>query len=175
MRLCSIKLLGMNVGISNVQPIIRCVLQHIASLEVKELPCTATLVRMLTEMKVLACQQLSEELSKQENLMLHSNGTSKFGQHYYLFLISTRHSVYTLGLPEMLTGSTTQVMHTYKKVLSDIELAAGPNSGNHILSEIKNTMSHRKELQPSSSELCTLQGIQVLACHYRQPLVTGLV
>ena len=82
-RQCCIELLGMNVGISNVEPIIRCVLKHIASLEVKELPHTATLVRMLTEMKGLAYQQLSEELSKQENLTLHSDGTSKFGQHYY--------------------------------------------------------------------------------------------
>ena len=153
MRQCSIELLGMNVGISNVQPIIRCVLQHIASLEVEELPCTATLVHMLTEMKVLAYQQLSEELSKQENLTLHSDGTSKFGQHYYLFLISTRHSVYTLGLAEMLTGSTTQVMHTYKKVLSDVELPVGPNSGNHILSKIKNTMSHRYIVEKNFNHL----------------------
>ena len=73
-RQCCIELLGMNVGISNVEPIIRCVLKHIASLEVKELPHTATLVRMLTEMKGLAYQQLSEELSNQENLTLHSDG-----------------------------------------------------------------------------------------------------
>ena len=53
-RQCCIELLGMNVGISNVEPVIRCVLKHIASLKVKELPHSATLVRMLTEMKGLA-------------------------------------------------------------------------------------------------------------------------
>ena len=50
----------MNIGISNVEPIIRCVLKHIASLEVKELLHTAALVRMLTEMKALAYQLICE-------------------------------------------------------------------------------------------------------------------
>ena len=95
---------------------------------------------MLTEMKGLAYQQLSEELSKEENLTLHSDETSKFGHHYYSFQISTQHSAYTLGLAEMLTGSTTQVMHTFKQVLSDVEFVAGPKCGNRILSKIKNTI-----------------------------------
>ena len=104
-------------------------------------------------MKGLAYQQLSEELSKQENLTLHSDGTSKFGQYYYSFQISTQHSAYTLGLAEMLTGSTTQVMHTFKQVLSDVKLVAGPNSGNHIVSKIKNTMSDRHIVEKNFNHL----------------------
>ena len=53
----------------------------------------------------------------------------------------------------MLTGSTTQVMHTFKQVLSDVELVAGPNSGNHILSKIKNTMSDRHIVEKNFNHL----------------------
>ena len=62
---------------------------------------------MFAEMKGLACQQLVEELGEQENLTLHSDGTSKYGQHYYSFQVSTQDSAYSLGMAEMLTGSTT--------------------------------------------------------------------
>ena len=62
-RQCCIELLAMNVGIKNVDPVIRCVLKHIVSIEVKELPHSTSLVRMFAEMKGLACQQLAEELS----------------------------------------------------------------------------------------------------------------
>ena len=50
---------------------------------------------MYAEMKGLACHQLAEELSEQDNLILHSDGTSKFGQHYGSFQISVEGSAYT--------------------------------------------------------------------------------
>lgn len=118
-RQCCIELLSLNVGIKNVDLIIRCVLKHIVSFEIKELPKTATLTRMYAEMKGIACQQLSEELQKGENFTLHSDGTSKFGQHYYSFQISTSESTYSLGLAEMLSGSATLVLSTFQQILFD--------------------------------------------------------
>ena len=120
MRQCYIELLAMNVGIKNVDSVIRCVLKHIVSIEVKELPHSTSLVRMFAEMKGLAYQQLAEELSEQDNLTLHSDGTSKYEQHYYSFHVSTQDSAYSLGMAEMFTGSTTQVLHTFKQILSDV-------------------------------------------------------
>ena len=108
------ELLSMNVGIKNVEPIIQSVLNHIAGLEVDFLPKTSSLLRMFTEMKGVACQQLAEVLSQDDCLTLHSDGTSKFGQHYYSFQISGTDSAYSLGLAEMLTGSTSQVLQTFK-------------------------------------------------------------
>ena len=92
---------------------------------------------MLAEMKGLACQQLAEELSNEQCVTLHSDGTSKYGQHYNSFQISTCDSAYSLGLTEMLAGSTSQVLHTFKHILSDLELGAGPKSGSILLSKIK--------------------------------------
>ena len=77
-RQCCIELLALNVGIRNVEPVIKCVLKHIVSIEVKELPQSMSLVRMFAEMKGLTCQQLAEELGKQEDLTLHSDGASKY-------------------------------------------------------------------------------------------------
>jgi len=52
----------MNVGIHQVDPIIRSVLLNIAGMEVEKLPKPATLVRMLTELKCLSYQQIADEL-----------------------------------------------------------------------------------------------------------------
>ena len=152
-RQCCIELLALNVGIRNVEPVIRSVLKHMVSIEVKELPQSTSLVRMFAEMKGLACQQLAEELGKQENLTLHSDGTSKYGQHYYSFQVSTQDSAYSLGMAEMLTGSTKQVLHTFKQILSDIELVAGPNTGKLILSKLKNTMSDRHVVEKKFNDV----------------------
>ena len=80
-RQCCAELLSLNVGVPNVEPVIRSVLKHVGGLEVLALPSQTTLMRILTEMKVLACQQLSEELTKSKDVTLHSDGTSKWGQH----------------------------------------------------------------------------------------------
>ena len=95
-----------------MEPAIRCVLKHIVCMRIGELPQSTSLVCMLSELKGLACQQLAEELNKQENLTLHSDGISKYGQHYNPFQISTKKSAYSLGLAEMLSGSTIQLLHT---------------------------------------------------------------
>ena len=75
-----------------------------------DLPKTGTLVRMYSELKGLAYQQVAEELSKTTDLTLHSDGTSKFGQHYGFFQLSVQSaegaiSAYSLGFSEMVTGS----------------------------------------------------------------------
>ena len=88
-----------------MEPVIRSVLRNIASIEVGELPKPSTLCGMLTEMKCLTYHQISDELGSQENVTLHSDGTSKFGQHYGSYQISADASVYSLGLCDMLTGS----------------------------------------------------------------------
>ena len=110
LRQCCIELLSLNVGINNVNPVIRCVLKHIASFNIKELPQAATLTRMYTEMKVLAYQLLSEELQKGDNLTLHRDGTCKFGLR---FQVSTGDNSYSLELAEMLSGSATQVLNIF--------------------------------------------------------------
>ena len=140
-RQCCLELISLNVGVKDVEP--ACLLKHIASLEIKELPQKSTLFRMFAEMKALSCLQLSEELLKEDNTTLHSDGTSNFGQHYYSFQVSTTQSTYSLGLTEMLSGTATHVLSTFQQILSDVEIVPESGSGNLILSKIKNAMSDR--------------------------------
>ena len=119
---CCYELLSMNVGIHQVDPIIRSVLLNIAGMEVEKLPKPATLVRMLTELKCLSYQQIADELQDCKNITLHSDGTSKFGQHYGSFQISTDTTAYSLGLSEMLTGSAQQTLDLLKQILNDFQL-----------------------------------------------------
>ena len=151
-RQCCLELLSLNVGIRQVEPVIRSVLKNIAGFEVEKLPQPGTLVKMYAEMKGLAYQQI-EEVSKQDNLTLHSDGTTKFGQHYGSFQISTGGSPYTLGLSEMLTGSAERTLDTLKQILDDIELVAGKPTSKTLLGNIKNTMSDRHIVQKNFNEL----------------------
>lgn len=114
--------MSFNVSMKYVEPVIRSVLHHLVNLEVDTLPKPATLVEMMAQMKGLACQQLAEKLTTTENLTLHRDGTSKFGQHYGGFQASTPDSAYSLGLSEMLTGSADITLNTLKMILADIEL-----------------------------------------------------
>ena len=63
-RRCCIELMSFNVGMKQVEPVIKSVLHNLTNLEVAKLPKLSTLVAMLPEMKTRAYQQLGEELTK---------------------------------------------------------------------------------------------------------------
>jgi len=137
------ELMSLNVSTQNVEKVIRSVLQHIARMNVENLPKPTTLIEMTAEMKGLLCQQLAEQLTRTEDLTLQNDGTSKFGQHYGGFQVSLPDSSYSLGLCEMLTGSADLILKSLQMILADIKAVAGDGTGNKILANIKNTMSNR--------------------------------
>ena len=161
-RQCCIELLSMNVATSQVEPVIRSVLRNIASIEVGDLPKPSTLSGMLAEMKCLAYEQISDELSAQENITLHSDGTSKFGQHYGSYQISTDSSVYSLGLCEMLTGTADLTLHTFKQIISDLNVSVGEGCGDTVVAKIKNTMSDRHIVQKNFNSLLEDYCLEIL-------------
>ena len=149
-RQCCMELMSFNVGMKQVETVIKSVLTN---LEVAELPKLSTLASMLPEMKTLAYHQLGEELTKSSNLTLHSDGTSKFGQHYGGFQVSTSLGSYSLGLTDILTGSADVALQTLKGILADISYAAGDGTGQKILACIKNTMSDRHIVEKNFNKL----------------------
>ena len=90
----------MNIATTQVEPVICSVLLNVAGIEVGSLPKSSTLSNMLTEMKCLVYEQLSDELSAEDNITLHSDGTSKFSQHFGSYQLSAENSMYSLGLSE---------------------------------------------------------------------------
>ena len=166
-RQCCLELLSLNVGIRQVEPVIRSVLKNVAGYEVDDLPKTGTLVRMYSELKGLAYQQVAEELSKTTDLTLHSDGTSKFGQHYGSFQISAQSaegaiSAYSLGLSEMVTGSAEKTLDVLKQILDDIKLVTDESVCKQLLASIKNTMSDRHIVQKNFNELLQSYRLQIL-------------
>lgn len=149
-RQCCIELLSLNVGVRNVEPIIRSVVHNVIGVDIDRLPKYSTLVGMFSEMKVIAYEQLSEELAKCEFTTLHSDGTTKFGQHYGSFQVSTESSAYSLGLMEI---SAKHTLDSLKDILSDIDAASNGNAGKKILTNIKNTMSDRHVVEKSFNTL----------------------
>ena len=91
-------------------------------------------------MKGIACQQLGEVLFQEENVTLHSDGTSKYGMHFVGFRMSTESSAYSLGLSEMITGSANQILATFKQIIGNIELVAATGIGEKIVGHIKNNV-----------------------------------
>ena len=159
-RQCCLKLLSMNVGILQIDPVIRSVLKNIAGMEVDKLPKPASLIRMLTELKCLSYQQIADELQGCENVTLHADGTSKFGQHYGSFQISTDNTAYPLGLSQMLTGSAQQTLDVFKQILSDFQQTVGSQAKAKLVTSIKNTMSDRHIVQKNFN--CLLEEYRAL-------------
>ena len=77
-------------------------------------------------MKGLVYQRI-EDISKQDNLTLHSDGTTNFGQYTMdLFRYQLEEVlIATLRLSEMLTSSAEKTLDTLKQIWDDIELATG--------------------------------------------------
>ena len=149
-RQCCVELLSMNVATT---PVIRSVLLNVAGIEVGALPKSSTLSNVLTKMKCLAYEQLSDELSAEDNITLHSDGTSKFGQHFGSYQLSTINSMYSLGLCEMLTGSAEVTLHTFRQIINDLSLVSRKKGSDAVVAKIKNTMSDRHIVQKNFNTL----------------------
>ena len=100
---------------------------------------------MLLEAWSLAHLQIGEEIPKEEYATLHSVATTKFGDKYSSFQISTNESSYSLCLADMKSGSTQDAMellqetlHTVEKTCNIIEGTTSSNTGSNILATVKN-------------------------------------
>lgn len=115
--------------------------------------------------------QLSEELPNRATNTLHSNGTTKFGEKFGGFQVTTQESSYTLCLAEMKAGGAKDFKEVLKQALSDIEAAccAVGHPGDHciskakeILASLKNTMSDRHIVENNFNELLEVYRAEVL-------------
>ena len=96
-QLCVMELLAHNVGIKKVEPVTRAVLK-LVNVSCPQLPQHTAISDMLLEARALSQIQLAEILSATENNTLHSDGTTKFGQKYTSYQISTNDKALTLGV-----------------------------------------------------------------------------
>ena len=96
-RICVMELLSRNVGIKQVEPVIRAVMK-LCKLKCDRLPQHTAIDDMLIESRSLCQIQLAEALTDSTYNTLHSDGTSKFGHKYTGFQVSTLEGSLSLGL-----------------------------------------------------------------------------
>ena len=105
-RICVMELLSKNVGIMQVEPVVRSVLK-LCKIDCEQFPKHTQINGMLIESRSLAHVQLADVLTKTEHNTLHADGTSKFGHIYTSFQVTTTESSYSLGM-QVHTCHTTQ-------------------------------------------------------------------
>ena len=100
---------------------------------------------MYVELKGLAILQLADELAEEEDMTLHSDGTSKHGNKYGAYQISaSKQRVYSLGMVNMYRGTASHTLEMLTAVLDDVskmsaaEAEGKAGAGNHIIANTKN-------------------------------------
>ena len=156
-RACYYELMSMNVGLRNIESIIRSVLNQVAHKSIGRLPSYALASQMLAESLVVAQAQLAEKLATSHCSTIHSDGTTKFGEHYGAVEVSTKSGTYTVGIRNMFSGSAQNTLDVFKEILEDIDeinRSLGRDSAlAKIVASIKNTMSDRHVVEKNFNEL----------------------
>ena len=159
-RACVYELLSLNVGVKNIAPAIRCVIQNLAQRPVGQLPSYGLTCQMIVESLAVVQAQLGHELSQtKEFSTLQSDGTTKFGEYYEAFNVKVCEAgtTYTLGLRHVFSGAAKDTLETFKEILNDldsVQLALGKDSVSAVIvSKIKNTMSDRHAAEKLFNEL----------------------
>ena len=121
-RACVYELLSLNVGVRNIAPVIRCVLNNIAHKSVRRLPSYGLTCQMILESLTIVQAQLGEKLSQTVRYnTLQTDGTAKFGEHYATYVRTSETEIsYTLGLRHVFSGSAQDTLETLKEILDDI-------------------------------------------------------
>ena len=152
-------LVCMGVGVNNVEKVVRAVLSNIAGINVDQLP-KATFSRiMFTEARGLSQIQVAETLLQNyenDSRILHTDGTSKFGQHYGTYDIVGESGPLVAGLRLMETGDTQTQMNVLNEILTDIESSMENSEhsiSKKIVSSIKNVMSDRHIVQKTLKQI----------------------
>ena len=157
-RECCMQLLAHNVGIHNVETCIKAVCDLIGC-KTGPLPSKSTLANMMVEAQAVSHLQIADSVPTHSTNMLHSDGTTKFGEKYGGLQITTPQSCYTLCLSTMKAGGASDFKELLVNSLSDISATceavgtSGTNVSNRLLASIKNTMSDRHIVEKKFNEL----------------------
>ena len=122
-RACCYELLSLNGGVRNVVPVIKSVIGNLAHKSLDRMPSRAVLCQMMVECLTLAHAQLGQELSREEEEYhtLQTDGTTKYGEHYNTYDVSTVGGSYTLGFRHVFSDSAQDTLSTFKEILDDLD------------------------------------------------------
>ena len=170
LRECCISLLSLGIGRNKIDPAIRTVLR-LAGKTVERLPAPSTINNMIVEAGVISKLHLGEVLPTTAYNTLHTDGTTKFGEKYGSYQVSTTEASYSLALCEMKAGSAADTLEVLDQVITDIDnicdglddASSCSHQGKHIITTIKNTMSDRHSAEKKFNSLLEDYREQILS------------
>ena len=147
-------LLASNVGVKNVEKVVKIVLNKLANVEVDRLPKKTFSEIMLVEAKALAQMQCAEAIMQSDNVCtLHTDGTKRGGREFGGVQIGTESGQYSLGIMEILQGNTDSFFNMIKNMFHDVAVLADDSETEKnvsiIISKIKNMMTDRHVVNDS--------------------------
>ena len=92
----------------------------LAGCEPDRLPSKSTLANIMVEAKAVSHGQIAECIPTFDTNMLHSDGTTKFGEKYGGLQVTTPDSCYILCLTTMKAGGTNNFKELLSDALSDV-------------------------------------------------------
>ncbi|CAG2216853.1 unnamed protein product [Mytilus edulis] len=113
-------LLSLNVGVNNVEKVVRTVLEKLGGLKVERLPKRTFSEIMLVEAKALAQMQAAEAMLTSECNTLHTDGTKKGAHEFGGVQVGTSFGQLSLGINEMVRGDAESFKLLIDFVLTDM-------------------------------------------------------
>ncbi|CAG2211638.1 unnamed protein product [Mytilus edulis] len=163
-------LLSLNVGVNNVEKVVRTVLEKLGGLKVERLPKRTFSEIMLVEAKALAQMQAAEAMLTSECNTLHTDGTKRGGHEFGGVQVGTSFGQFSLGINEMVRGDAESFKLLIDSVLTDMSKILVKNSDANLCKEsrsklilsIKNMMTDRHIVNQSLKSLLEKMKIECL-------------
>ena len=149
-------LLSANVGVKNVEHIVRTVLNKLGGVKVGRLPRKTFSEIMLIEAKALAqIQSVDAILMSNDLCTIHTDGTKRKGREYGGLQIGTSSGQYSVGISELVQGTADSFFTMIKEIFNNLGELAGSDKENkdkkaaEILLKVKNMMTDRHVVNSS--------------------------
>ena len=132
-------------ALPKIDPAILTVL-CLVGITVERLPTPSTIHNMVVEAGVISKLHLGEVLPTTIYNTLHTDSTTKFGEKYGSYQVSTTEASYSLALCEMKAGSAADTLEVLDQAITDNicdgldDASRCSHQGKHIKTTIKNTM-----------------------------------
>lgn len=141
-NLCVMNLLSFGVGVHHVNNVIKSV-GNLCGKTIDHFASVRTINRIGDQRLSISYKQMAE-LKDEESTTLMSDETRKQGDVYEIFAVRDQTGKnWVLGLKEMVNKSSQSCLDTLKSIINDIDTSSTTKFGQHILCNIKNTMSDR--------------------------------
>lgn len=162
-------LLSLNVGVNNVEKVVRSVLEKLGGLKVERLPKRTFSEIMLVEAKALAQMQAAEAMLKSNCNTIHTDGTKRGGHEYGGLQIGTDSGQFSLGINEIVRGDAESFKGLIDSILTDMSKLLHVDSNDtyketrsKLILSINNMMTDRHIVNQSLKSLLEKMKVECL-------------